>query len=326
MKVISPFITFSLLFTVYSAFRRPIIGIVTNPYPQDSDNSSQSYSHSSYVQFLEAQGAQVLPLLYDYSIIKMNYIIPKLNGLVFLGGDRNLRDGGKFEKQAELIIKTADNSKVPILFICQGFELMYYLLSNDIKVLENAKAWSMKLPIYLTDEGKTSRLFKFFSDEEKKKLEDKEGNTIHFHNLMVSPDAHNKYPNLDKILKITSYGYDSEGKKFIASAESKDFTKNKYFAVQFHPEKESYAKAQDQYEYSSLFGIQIAQKIGNAFIDTANETIKSNFLSEQEARKWGFIYSNEYSLPIGSSIYLYDSTMSEIKPINKPNQAFRLNN
>jgi hypothetical protein len=42
------------------------------------------------VQYLESAGAQVIPLLYDYDENEMDFLLRRVNGVLFPGGDPSL--------------------------------------------------------------------------------------------------------------------------------------------------------------------------------------------------------------------------------------------
>lgn len=318
MSLILLLIAFSCIYA-----KKPIIGIVSNPYPENSDFTTISYTSSNYLQFLESLNAKTLPILFSYSENELDYIIPKINGLLFQGGGRDFRRG-TFELQAQSIINKANKAKIPIWFTCQGFELLYYILTDySSTTLEKSNSWGVALPIYSNMSNKKlsdSKMFKYFSQEEISKLESKdERSTIHFHNLMVSPILHKKYSKLDDILLITTVGYDLDGKQFISSVESKDFTKNKYFAVQFHPEKQAFAKDTPAVELNTLNGLIVRDKIGITFMEEAIKTLSSNYLSDDDQYKWGVFITNEFNLDPGNSIYVYDSSTNNRRP-SKPSK------
>ena len=300
---------------------KPIIGIVSNPMPENSDYTHKSYTLSTNIQWIESLNGKTLPILYDYTNEQLDFIIPKINGLLFQGGDRTFHKG-TFEKQANLIINKANKANIPIWFTCQGFELLYYILTDYTNILEHSNSWGVSLPLipYNNIILSTTKMFKFFSETEIKTIQDESmQSTINYHNNMVSPDVHLKYPFLNDQLLITTISHDINGKEFISSVESKDFNKNKYFAVQFHPEEQGFTKDIESLNMNSSTGILIRNKIGLSFIEECYKTISTNYLSQSDQYSWGIFMTNEFNLLPNNTQYTYNSKSSNRRPSQKKN-------
>lgn len=68
-----------------------------------------------------------------------------MNGIIFQGGMRDLNINGYYEKQSKKIITYANKFQTPILFICQGFELLLMLLSNNNSILTKYNSFGYAL-------------------------------------------------------------------------------------------------------------------------------------------------------------------------------------
>ena len=322
MKVVLKFIEIIIIIKLTSQREdsiKPTIGIVSNPTPENSDSTTESKIYLTYTLYAEVLGARVVPILYDYSEVKLVNLISKLDGIIFQGGNRDLHKG-KYESQSQLIIDIANKNKIPILFICQGFELLHYLLSNDIKILEPFDAWAISLPSEINEkEVINSKLFKYFDANDFERFKDTNlPATMYFHNLGISPEAYVKYSNVSDSLVITSFGNDKNNKKFVNTFESKDFSKNKYFGVQFHPEKIGYTKSETEFNLININTRIISNLIGVGFInEVVNHHIDfgTNF-TEKEHEIYGLMISNEISLCKEGKFYIFDSANIKLVPSN----------
>lgn len=307
---------------------KPIVGIYTEPYPEDSDNNQSTIGYQ-YLAWLESYGFKVIPILYNYSKSQFDQLIPKLNGLLFMGGNRILKDisEGLFENNAKYVIELANNNKLPIWFTCQGFELLHYLIANDLKVLKPiSNTWDVNLPdiFYNNVNYKSTKMFKYFSSDDAyiyQQLPSK----LHYHNESVYVEAYSLWPKLNEELIITSYGVNNQGKMFVSSAESKDFNKNKYFAVQYHPEKVAFSKINNEIAHTNINTTIISKKIILGYVEEVfnNHLNKSsNNMTDEEQLKWNLLVSSEYKLNYDDSKYYFilnndNSSNNELKFLNK---------
>ena len=114
---------------------RPIIAVIAQKYPRDSN---QSYIAASYVKYLESAGARVVPIPHFYAPSTIKKIFQSVNGVFFPGGIVGWFTSD-FYKNAKLLWDLAieANDKgvyFPIWGTCLGFEMMH-LLYTDRNVL-----------------------------------------------------------------------------------------------------------------------------------------------------------------------------------------------
>ncbi len=231
-------LTFSL---INSLDIKPVVGIVSNPFPVNSDTTNKSKISSSYSNWLMDHNIESLPLFWDYSTEELETIVPKLNGILLQGGDRDLNEKGLFEKNLDNLLELAKKHKKPVFFTCQGFEYLFFNLAMKDKKpnpLSNFNSWEVLLPAKIED-VKNSEMFKYFTEKDLEDISNtKEPAFIHYHNLGIKTDLYRE--SFSDKLKMTTIGLDKDGKEFVNSVESKDFNESKFFAVQFHPEKANY--------------------------------------------------------------------------------------
>ena len=74
-----------------NAAYQPVIGILTNPSDvKGYDPSLFSYFPASYVKWLEAAGAMVVPIHWDNTYDEVDFLLSRVNAVLFTGGDTNL--------------------------------------------------------------------------------------------------------------------------------------------------------------------------------------------------------------------------------------------
>ena len=299
---------------------KPIIGIFCNVSPPDSETTITSMIYYYNVLWLESAGFKVLPIYFNYSKNKLDKLLPKLNGILYQGGDRVLKEKkGVFELNGFYIIDKAIDYKIPVFFICQGFQFLHFYFNKSLyiynknKLLEDYSAWSITLPSQVVEKNiERSKLFKYFSKDDIVNLYSNKQtpSTVQYHHFGISEDAYKNVKSIRENLIITSYGYDKDNKKFVNTAESSDFTKNRFLAVQFHPEIAMFAKDKESIDLSNLEALEVSQKILLAFKHQVNEYIdkvKDPFISESQEKEWGVFDSTELALKEGEDKYYFNN-------------------
>jgi gamma-glutamyl hydrolase len=121
----------------------PVIGIYTQTNFADSPKDpSNTYISASYVKYMQASGAQVVPIFaFTKDRSYFDKILSQINGIVFTGGDEEININNLWTSNADYIFKYAINqtksgNPFAIWGICLGWELLAYLSSGyDSKAL-----------------------------------------------------------------------------------------------------------------------------------------------------------------------------------------------
>ena len=113
---------------------RPVIGVVSEPLEHNAEahsfkTNATSYIAASYVKFLEASGARVVPLRFDSPRDQLAATLSGLNGVLYPGGGASLAADSPFFQGAQFIwehaIKANQAGHVfPVWGTCLGFELI----------------------------------------------------------------------------------------------------------------------------------------------------------------------------------------------------------
>lgn len=160
------------------------------------------------VQYFQALGCEVVVKRNDAITVEEAQTM-KLDYLVFSPGPGTVERPEDIGVGRELF--TAFRSKIPILGVCLGHQMMGHIFGGKIIKIEpqHGKRWSMKV---LDKSG----LFKNFDDTF-------EG--MRYHSMVVESGS------FDEALKVTAVTNDAE--EHIMAFEKLD---EKLFGVQFHPE------------------------------------------------------------------------------------------
>jgi len=188
---------------------------------------------------------EFVPLLFWQNDTIIDEIFQKINGVLFIGGDRNVDFNYEWENYAIKIVKKImklqeNKRKIPLWGICQGIEIINAILVNSTNILEKFEAWNimhnLEIRQFENSKNKNLSIYNYLNENEINFLNE-EKSTVHFHNLGISPKSFNKkeYSILKKMFQISAFGYDENGKRFINSIES--YQPYNIFAVQYHPEK-----------------------------------------------------------------------------------------
>jgi gamma-glutamyl hydrolase len=141
--------------------------------PNEEAGYSQysSYFPASYVKWLEAAGARVVPLNYSAPLPSLIASLQYINGALFTGGGANFTnpDGSmtQFAVAAQAIFNESyvaweERGEVwPLWGTCQGHELISFLASGlDNNILASGfDSENLTLPLNLTSAASSSRMY-----------------------------------------------------------------------------------------------------------------------------------------------------------------------
>jgi gamma-glutamyl hydrolase len=96
----------------------PVIGIFTQSSSSDEPKgfnlrsveevaSNYSYIATSYVKYIQMSGAQVIPIFGFSNKSYFDEILPKINGVLFPGGDQDININNIWTQNANYILKYA---------------------------------------------------------------------------------------------------------------------------------------------------------------------------------------------------------------------------
>lgn len=191
----------------------------------------QSHVMRSYVEWLEAEGATVIPVPYDTEKVELYYQV--LHGLVIPGGDTEyvmkqpamLRTVGRF---LELAMRPGEH--FPLWSVCLGYELVMSLVGlRGLERIEDQEPRRLRW----TAVGERSALYKGLG----KAVEDE---TVQNHLFGISPKRFERNKHLRTICNVLASSKNSNGQEYICVVKAKKWP---VYGVMFHPERQPNRRA-----------------------------------------------------------------------------------
>eukprot|EP00794_Sanderia_malayensis_P000531 gene531-1184_t len=274
--------------TQFGRPERPIIGILAQKitdkllhkfYPL---TKHRSYIAASYVKFIEAAGARVVPIPDKIDEKNLTILINSINGLLLPGGKVNLVDSHYFKTARKLHNLITDYNHqggyFPILSICLGFEAMHRFVEKNTRTVSSFNAENSSLPIKLESDFKTSRMFYNLTKELRNALE-KKPLTSNFHQEGIDPAWYKKSKKIKDEYRLLATAKDRDGKQFVAAMEGKKYP---FYGLQFHPEKPAFEWHPTLDIRHTSEAVKIGQYIADFFVDETRKNSNSFSYYEQE--------------------------------------------
>ena len=218
----------------------PIIGVFTQPSSSKEGNCNGNcmYLAASYVKYLEAAGARVVPINYNAKDSELDTLFNSVNGIFFPGG------GSSFPHQAQYLFdKVVAANKAgdffPLWGTCMGFQWLLIAASKNQNILDppsgQMDSYNLSIPLDFTAEAKESRLFQhsgIIYD-----ILAKENVTMNNHHYGIYPEHFQATPALTSMFKMLSTNKDRKGVEFVSTIEAFDYP---IYGSQWHPEKNDF--------------------------------------------------------------------------------------
>ena len=239
-----------------------------------------TYIMKSYVDWVEAVGARVIPLIngedQNVTIEKLS----KVNGVLFPGGDGDYLEYGRFVY--EQIKQINDNGTyLPLWGTCMGYENMVsYVATEGWNVLDVYDLDSASLTVDFVVDPQSTKLYQWLGNEAY--LFNDHNVTYHSHHWSMNPEKFNTDAGLQSIYKLTGISYMPDGRPIVASVESEKYP---FFGTQFHPEKPTQIFKEDQAVNHSWISIQLNNHFAEYFVyqSRRNEVKYGNYSETQKA-------------------------------------------
>ena len=203
---------------------RPLIGILSQP--GDPATGRDSYIAASYVKFVEASGARVIPFFHDAPAEETDARFAAVNGVLIPGGAARLSPGHTFFDVAARVIDLATDANLkkkehfPVFAICLGFEALGVHLSGNASLLSAFDAEDTAAPLYFTEAAERSRLFGSMPRKVRESLASKPF-ARESHSWGISLTNFEGEEKLKDQLEVLSLSSDPEGRVYVSSMEHK---------------------------------------------------------------------------------------------------------
>ncbi|KAG4161159.1 hypothetical protein ERO13_D01G041000v2 [Gossypium hirsutum] len=256
-------------------YYRPVIGILSHPGDGASgrlnNDTNASYIAASYVKFVEAAGARVIPLIYNEPEEILFQKLELVNGVLFTGGWSKY---GLYYDIAKMIFKKVIEKNdrgdhFPLYAVCLGFELLTMIISEDKNILEPFSASNQASSLqFVENVNVEGTVFQRFPPNLLQKL-GTDCLVMQNHRYGISPEKLQNTPNLSRFFKILTTSTDKNNKVYVSTAEAHGYPVT---AFQWHPEKNAFEWGLPMIPHTDD-AIEVTQHVANFLIREARRSL-----------------------------------------------------
>ncbi|XP_039837534.1 gamma-glutamyl hydrolase 2-like [Panicum virgatum] len=254
-----------------AAYDRPVIGIVSHPGDgaggRISNGTATSYIGASYVKFVEAAGARVIPLVYNEPEERLLEKLSLVNGVLFTGGSE--KQGVYFEtiKKSYVLDRNDAGEPFPLFAQCLGFELVSMIVSKDNNILETFDAQNQASTLQFPNYSFEGTVFQRFDSDLIEKVSTS-CLVMQNHRYGISPKRLRENDELSSFFRLLTTSPDENGKVYVSTVQA-----NKYpiTCTQWHPEKAIFEWRKPMIPHSED-AVQVTQHFANHFISQARKS------------------------------------------------------
>ncbi|XP_027259275.1 gamma-glutamyl hydrolase isoform X3 [Cricetulus griseus] len=206
-----------------SGIKKPIIGILMQKcHTKEMRKLGKYYIAASYVKYIEAAGARVVPIRIDLTQEDYAGLFRSINGILFPGGSVSILNSD-YSHVAKIFYSKAiesydDGDHFPVWGTCLGFETLSFLVSGE-NLLTLTDTVSISLPLNFTEGALQGRMFQSFPAELLVSLA-LEPLTANFHKWSLSVKNFTENKKLNKFFNILTTNTDGIT-EFISSMEAR---------------------------------------------------------------------------------------------------------
>ncbi|XP_068167466.1 gamma-glutamyl hydrolase [Antennarius striatus] len=274
---------------------RPVIGILTQIVSDEVMKPyGKTYIPASYVKYIESGGSRVMPIRLTLTTAEYEAIFRQINGLLFIGGAVDL-EKSDFARVAKIFFALArmanDAGDVfPIWGTCMGLQLLTVLVAGE-NLLTKTTAENIALPLNLTAEAASSRMFESFPTELMNALTT-EPLTGNFHHYGITVENFWQNEKLHNFFSILSTNIAENRAHFVSTIEGKKYP---FYGTQWHPEVNRFQWGiRWSYPHSS-HAVQLSSLLANFFTDEGRRSLHQFDNPEEEASSLIYNYTPVYA-------------------------------
>ncbi|XP_034397945.1 gamma-glutamyl hydrolase [Cyclopterus lumpus] len=262
---------------------RPVIGILTQIVSDEVMKPfGRTYIPSSYVKFIESGGSRVMPIRLTLKTTEYENIFRNINGLLLIGGAADL-ETSDFARVAKIFYRLAltandEGDVFPIWGTCMGMQLLTVLVAGENQ-LEATPAENVALPLDLTTEAGSSRMFEGFPNNLMKALT-QEPLTGNFHRYGVAVKTFQDNERLQSFFSLLSTNVAKNGVHFVSTIEGKTYP---FYGVQWHPEVNRFQWQRKQNYPHSAHAVQLSSLLAEFFVNEGRRSLHQFDNPEEEA-------------------------------------------
>eukprot|EP00099_Drosophila_melanogaster_P027674 NP_730120.1 lethal (3) 72Dr [Drosophila melanogaster] len=317
--------------------RVPTVGVmcidIATQLQQNFSGAYHSYLAASYVKFLEASGAHVVPIWIGRERAYYALMMSQLNGILLPGGavfideaDRQANPDVTSDcvRSAELIYQLAMERNMrakklddrgayfPVWGTCLGFQLILIHAAEAPNVRIACQPMREAMPVTLTDDYQQSQLLGSLPKSVADEME-KHPFACHQHRYCITKESLESY-GLAKDWHPLATQKDTSGLEFITIVEHRRFP---IFGCQFHPERAAFEQLFNSpdkcYMAHSRMGIDLSQIFGSRFVDFCrrnNNQFESDKLKTRHLIwNWQPVFSGKFKGSNWQQCYLFEKNV-----------------
>ena len=219
----------------------PIIGIFTQPSTSTEGDCSGDclYLAASYVKYIEASGARVVPIDYHATETELEDLLGKINGVLFPGGGAAYPSAAQYTYDKIKAMNDAGDF-MPLWGTCMGFQWLLIAQSGDVNILDppsgQLDSYNLSIPLDFTSTFKESQIFSS-APQEITAILATQNVTMNNHHYGIFPDHFDATPELSSFFNVLSTNKDRQGVEFVSMIEA---FKYPIIGSQWHPEKNNF--------------------------------------------------------------------------------------
>ncbi|KAM3610596.1 uncharacterized protein V6R79_006382 [Siganus canaliculatus] len=274
---------------------RPVIGILTQMVSDESMKPfGKTYIPASYVKYIESGGSRVMPIRLTLTTAEYEAIFKQINGLLLIGGAVSLQtsDFARVAKIFYNLARTANDAGdfFPIWGTCMGMQLLTVLVAGE-NLLESTTAENEALPLNLTSEAASSRMFQGFPTELMTALS-QEPLTGNFHHYGVTVKTFQENEELHGFFSVLSTNVADNGVDFVSTIEGKRYP---FYGVQWHPEVNRFQWDRKLNFPHSPHAIELSALLSEFFVTEGRRSLHHFNNPEEEASSLIYNYTPVYA-------------------------------
>ncbi|XP_076126380.1 gamma-glutamyl hydrolase isoform X1 [Alosa pseudoharengus] len=268
---------------------RPVIGILTQEVSDDDMRPfGKTYIPASYVKYIESAGSRVAPIRLNLTQAEYEKIFAEINGLLFIGGAVDLVQSD-YARTAKFFYKLAVKANdagdfFPLWGTCMGFQLLTVLVAGE-DLLTNTTAENIAMPLNLTAEAQSSRMFESFPPDLLRSLT-QEPLTGNFHHYGVTEKVFQENARLREFFSVLSTNVAEDGLVFVSTMEGRQYP---FYGVQWHPEVNRFQWNPKYHFPHSVNAVRLSALLSDLFVNEGRKS--SHHFANLEDENEALIYS-----------------------------------
>ena len=276
----------------------PIIGVMTQPTTSTQGDCGGDclYLAASYVKYIEAAGARVVPVNYYADEDELSSLFDALNGFLFVGGGSAFPSSAQYIWDRTVAANEAGDFS-PLWGTCMGFQWLCLAATKNTLQLDPSDGTQMdsenySIPLDFRQSAVSDSKLFGMAPQNIMDVLGSQNVTMNNHHYGVWTDHFEGTSGLTDNFNILSTNKDRAGKEFVSTIEHPKFP---IFGSQWHPEKNTFEWQMNSdgrpFEAINhdLGAIEISQYTANFFVQQARKS--SHKFAEQSVETASLIYN-----------------------------------